>query len=120
MKDKNETKAHTWTDGCELEVPLGERSGRVKKTESRQGLYAQASRYARESIDVLVRLMRESKHESIQLNAARALLAKALPDLKSIEVTSYENGQFLIRLDVPKQHANTIIQPVGELQSSSD
>lgn len=59
---------------------------------NRQGLYAYASKYSQEAIDVMVDILRTSRNESLKLGAAKALLDKALPDLKAMEVTG-ENGE---------------------------
>lgn len=51
----------------------------------RQGLYAYASKYSKEAIDILYLLMTTSRNEGIRLGAAKALLNKCLPDLKAAE-----------------------------------
>lgn len=53
----------------------------------RQGLYAYASKYSKEAIDVLYQLMTTSNNEGIRLGAAKALLNKCLPDLRATEDT---------------------------------
>ncbi len=58
-----------------------------RKTLNRQGLYAAASEYSLESIKTLVDLMRNSRNPNVKLGAAKALLDKALPDLKAMELS---------------------------------
>lgn len=52
---------------------------------SRKNLYAYASKYSEEAIDMLYSLMKTSRNEGIQLGAAKALLNKTLPDLRTSE-----------------------------------
>ncbi len=60
--------------------------------DSRQTLYAYASQYTREAIDIIVEIMRTSRNESLKLGAANTILDKNLPDIKAIEVSG-ENGE---------------------------
>lgn len=65
---------------------------------NRTGLYAYASKYTKEAIDVLVEMMRTTKNESLKLGAAKALLDKNLPDLKATEITGEDHGPLLIKI----------------------
>ena len=57
---------------------------------SKLGLYAYASKYTKEAIDMLYVLMSTSRNEGIKMGSARALLDKCLPDLKAVDLTSQE------------------------------
>ncbi len=59
---------------------------------NRQGLYAKAAKHATAALEVLVQLL-ESKNENIRLGAARTLLDKCLPDVKTVELSSNEDSQ---------------------------
>ena len=72
-----------------------ESTNRGGKTQSRQGLYALASTYSRAAITTLADLMQNAKQESVRMGAAKALLDKALPDLKTTEFTG-EGGQDIV------------------------
>ena len=63
---------------------------------SKLGLYAYASKYTKEAIDILYSLMLSSKNEGIKMGAARALLDKCLPDLKAVDLTTQEPPQPII------------------------
>lgn len=60
---------------------------------SRIGLYAHASKYTVEAIDILYSLMTTSRNEGIKLGAARTLMDKCLPDLKAMDITTQERPQ---------------------------
>ncbi len=69
--------------------------GNLRGPVSKQALYNAASSHAHDAIAVLVQLMKEGKHESTKMGAAKTLLAKCLPDLKSTELSS-EDGKALV------------------------
>ena len=50
---------------------------------SKQALYSKASSNALEAIDKLVEKMRNGDNDNVQMGAAKAILNKCLPDLKS-------------------------------------
>ena len=54
-------------------------------TPNRQGLYAKAVKHAEAAIDTLVELL-SSRNENIRLGAAKALLDKCLPDVKTVDL----------------------------------
>jgi len=64
-------------------------SKKHKKTgvKTRKILYAEAAKYAPRAIEVLVHLMESAKQESVRIAAAKTLLAKALPDIKMLEIS---------------------------------
>ncbi len=81
------------------------------KTESRQGLYAYASTFSREAIEVLADMMHNAKNEGVRMGAAKALLDKALPDIKATEISTGDNGPLEIRIvgeDKPVKTEDTI------------
>ena len=65
---------------------------------SRQTLYQVASKYSKEAIETLYDLMLHGSQEGVRLGAARALLDKALPDVKSVEITGEDHGPLLIKI----------------------
>ena len=68
------------------------------KTPNRQGLYAAASKYSLDAIETLFDLMKNAKQESVRMGAAKALLDKALPDVKAVEITGEDHGPLLIKV----------------------
>lgn len=80
-------------------------------TPSRQGLYAAAAAYSIKAIEILADMMINSKNPNVKLGAAKALLDKALPDLKATELSNPEGKPILIRLDIP--NGGNSIQPTG-------
>jgi len=59
---------------------------------NRQGLYAKIANHATAAIDVLVELL-HSPNDNIRLGAARTLLDKCLPDMKSLSVSGSEDNE---------------------------
>lgn len=53
----------------------------------RQALYSMASRHAQKAISRLVKLL-DSSNENVMLGAARTLLDKSLPSMKSMELAN--------------------------------
>lgn len=66
------------------------------KTPNRQGLYAKAARYAVNAIEILVYLMENSKNDTVRVSAAKALLDKALPDLRAMELDNAADKELKI------------------------
>jgi len=64
---------------------------------SRQQLYSVVSAHSKEAIRRLVQLM-NSKNENVALGASKALLSKALPDLKAQELTGGDGEPVKIQL----------------------
>lgn len=62
---------------------------------SKQSFYAAISEYTQEAIDFMVETMRNSRNESLKFGAARAIIDKTIPDLKSVELGGEldENGK---------------------------
>jgi hypothetical protein len=54
---------------------------------SKQELYNHASRYAPDAIEELYRIMKNGDGDSNKVAAAKTLLAKCLPDLKSTDLS---------------------------------
>ena len=65
---------------------------------SRQTLYQVASKYSKEAIETLYDLMKNGNQESVRMGAAKALLDKALPDLKTTEFTGENGGDIVIKI----------------------
>lgn len=60
---------------------------------ARSALYAYASKHSKAAIDYLAEVLHDPKIQpSVRMAAAKALLDKALPDLKSTEVKGEEGG----------------------------
>lgn len=76
--------------------------GTPQSTVSRQGLYAMASKHAARAIEVLRELMESDENGSVRMGAAKVLLAKALPDLKAMEISG-KDGEPLKVLFVPAE-----------------
>lgn len=53
---------------------------------TKSSLYAKASKYSVEMLDILVDLARNAQQESVRMSAAGKVLDKALADLKTTEV----------------------------------
>ena len=73
---------------------------------SRQTLYQVASKYSKEAIDTLYDLMLHGTQEGVRLGAAKALLDKALPDLKAVEHSGTEGGPLQITIVEDKRNNN--------------
>ena len=57
------------------------------KPVNKQALYSKASSYALQAIEVLVKEMEHGDNSNARTGAARALLNKCVPDLRSQELT---------------------------------
>lgn len=57
------------------------------KTPPRDFLYSQAAAHAPRAIEVLVEIMNKGDNDNARMGAAKSILAKAIPDLKAVEVT---------------------------------
>ncbi len=79
---------------------------------SKKSLYASASKYAPEAIEILAELMRHGDNDSVKLGAAKVLLAKSIPDLRAIEISGDKDSPISIILDI---HGKSDFQPVGEI-----
>lgn len=56
-------------------------------TPKREILYSEAASHAPRAIEILVELMEKGDNDNVRLGAAKTILAKAIPDLKSMELT---------------------------------
>lgn len=68
---------------------------------NRGSLYAVAAAHSKEAIDTLYDLMKNSKNDGIRLGAAKAILNKALPDLKQSDLYDEDSS-------LPPEVAETI------------
>lgn len=67
------------------------------KVPSRSAFYSMVSPYGREAVQTLVEAMRKGNW-SVKTGAAKTLLAKIIPDLKSTELTGKDGEQLIINL----------------------
>lgn len=65
---------------------------------SRSALYAFASKYSKDAIETLYWLMKNASQDSVKMGAANALLSKALPDLKAVELTGDTEKPLVFRI----------------------
>jgi len=91
---------------------------------NRQLLYSRASKYAPKAIRKLAEQL-DSKNESVVLGAAKTLLAKVIPDLKSNELVGKDGQPIAINilrdyLSTSGTHATSIssIEGSDEVQST--
>lgn len=84
-------------------------------TPTRQGLYAAAAVHAFEAIKVLSELMNSADNDSVRVGAAKTLLAKAIPDLKALEISGDDVRPLIIKLDDNPTISN---QATGSLEST--
>lgn len=68
------------------------------KPTKKQALYQIASGYGKEAIKTLVEIMQNGDNDSVKLGAAKALLAKCVPDLKATEITESEQEKLIIKI----------------------
>ncbi len=64
----------------------------------RELLYAQAAKHAQRAIDVLVEIMNNGDNDNAKMAAAKTILAKAIPDLKAMEITGKDGGPIQINI----------------------
>lgn len=69
---------------------------------SREKLYAKCAQYAPKAIEVLQELMGEKYQPSVRMGAAKVLLAKAIPDLKAMEITGQDGQPFKVIVVPPE------------------
>lgn len=67
-------------------------------TPTRDILYAEAAKYAPRAIEILAEIMEKGDNDNSRMGAAKTILAKAIPDLKSIELTGENNAPIQIRI----------------------
>lgn len=64
-----------------------------EKPMSRQSLYSMISSRAKEAVGRLIELL-HSKNDNVAVGAAKVLLSKVVPDLKSTELSGLNSGDF--------------------------
>lgn len=69
--------------------------GKSRGVPNKQALYQQAAYHAPRAIEVLVEAINEGENYAVRVGAAKALLSKVLPDLKSQDLTGLD-GKSLI------------------------
>ena len=80
----------------------------------REMLYTEAAKHAPRAIEILVELMESGDNDNVRVAAAKCILAKAIPDLKALEVSGKEGGELLIKLD-----AGNIVQPASKVSTET-
>ena len=74
----------------------------AKKGEATPGkgtLQSYVQNYTKEAIDKIVEIMRTSKNDALVMGAAKVIIDKSIPDLKSAELQGEGGGPILIKLD---------------------
>lgn len=90
---------------------------RKSGTPNKQGLYAKAAVYAEDAIKVLAHEMEHGDNSNSRVGAAKALLAKVIPDLKAMEITG-EKGD-MIRIILDTNVARNLVQPTSEVSNET-
>ena len=74
--------------------------GKAKSTgvPTRDILYSEAAKHAQRAIEVLVEIMQKGDSDSARMAAAKTILAKAIPDLKAVEITGQDSGPLIIKI----------------------
>lgn len=78
--------------------------GQGGKTVGRRGIYAKFEPHAQKAIDTLVMAM-EKGNWATKVGAAKVILAKLAPDLKSVEYDENKNSPLVIRIVDEKRHS---------------
>lgn len=76
------------------------RSVKAKKrgTPARDVLYSEAAKYAPRAIAVLVNIMEHGDNDNARMGAAKAILAKAIPDLKTTDLNVTNSEPVQVRI----------------------
>lgn len=84
---------------------------------SRDILYAEAAKHAPRAIAVLVEIMEKGDNDNARMAAAKAILNKAIPDLKAMELSGKDGEQLsvLVKLDM----AGGYIPSMGSIVATS-
>jgi len=83
---------------------------------SRSQLYTMASKYAPEAIEKLKQLM-TCGTPAVEMGAAKVLLAKAIPDLKAMEITGAEGAPVKV-VFMPQEIMDKYAIPSNTVDSS--
>lgn len=88
---------------------------------SRKKLYAQAASHAPRAIEILAELMENGDNHNVRMGAARTLLAKAIPDLKALEVAGFDGKALKLMLDFkPDSHGNKVLRDIPAETAGGD
>lgn len=68
---------------------------------SREILYSEAAKHAPRAIEVLAELL-DHKNENVRVAAAKAILSKAIPDLKATEISGDLQPKTVVLIDATK------------------
>lgn len=105
------------------------KGGIKKKTwgsvESKQGLYSRIAKYGVKAVEVVAEAL-DSEHRNVRLGAAKVILNKIVPDLKSTHVT----GELGLKRIPSKEEYEAALRemgidprsglPIGEAQTNKD
>lgn len=88
---------------------------------SNKALQAMLRGMAPKAVQTLVELL-DSTYDNVRLGAAKALLAKTMPDLRAVELSSSEDikGLVIIRQDTGEVLDAEVINQSGDNQSSDN
>lgn len=86
-------------------------------TPSREILYSEAAKYTLRAIEVLVREMENGDNSNARVSAAKAILAKSLPDQKALELSGPDGGPIQLRYIIDL--SGGYIPPVGPTSATS-
>lgn len=79
-------------------MPSRSREAKKGGSPARDVLYSEAAKYAPRAIAVLVDIMEHGDNDNARMGAAKAILSKAIPDLKSIEADIRGNEPLVIKI----------------------
>lgn len=80
----------------------------------REMLYAEAASHAQRAIEILVDIMENGDSDSNRVGAAKTILAKAIPDLKAMELTGQLDANVLFSQMSDEQLDKFINSKIGE------
>ena len=85
------------------------RSQKLGRPVGRLALYNYTSKHAYEAIETILDLMRNSKQDTVRFGAAKVLINKCLPDLKSVEGFIKDQKEIKITIGGAKPLASEIL-----------
>ena len=74
------------------------KKGKPLGVPTRDILYSEAAKWAPRAIEILVEIMERGDGDNARMGAAKTILAKAIPDLKALEVTGEQRGPLIIKI----------------------
>lgn len=85
-------------------------------TPPREVLYNEAAKHTQRAIEVLVEIMNNGDNDNARMGAAKAILAKSIPDLKAVELSGPDGSA--IQLKYVIDLAGGYIPPLGAINAS--